>query len=337
LESDQDQEVELYVHVKPTLPPEVIEARRLAGLEEATVEKQISVPKDRPTTLHPLAAATEKALKKAKPDEEGFLATSGAGKFDTHVGPGSIDRVFLLIHAMLVAASERGHRLSSEADVRIIVDEQPLAVRIYETKSKAPHIPTPAELKQQAKEDEWRSSYRSDGQSTHKVYRTWDYFPSGRLMLEISDPNQARWKSDPIVGRWRDRPARHLEDCLGDVMAALKSGGIMARLQRAKEAEEARIEKEEQQRCREEEKQERRLENVTVFLVEKADSYAQLMKLENLAAHFASETRGAHTDEFPELNQAIDLVLSNLRSQLSAEAINEEIIETELLKPDEWW
>lgn len=59
---------------------------------------------------------------------------------------------------------------------------------IYESKDKAPHTPTVAELARQAKEDEWRFRFKSE--STHKFYRTWDYSPSGRLTLEIFDPKQ---------------------------------------------------------------------------------------------------------------------------------------------------
>ena len=126
-------------------------------------------------------------------------------------------------------------------------------------------MPTVAELKQQAKEDEWRTKYSSSSTGNRKVYRTWDYFPSGRLALEISDPLQARWQSDPIFGRWRDRKATRLEEYLGEMMVALITGGAMARHQRAKEAEEARLAKEAEERRREHELQRRLLEKVTAF------------------------------------------------------------------------
>ena len=85
---------------------------------------------------------SEKALRKAKPDNEGFVACGGPGKLDIKIGPAIIDRVVLLVHAMLNAATERGHQLSTEAEFRIVVDEQPLAVRIHETRSKTAHVPT---------------------------------------------------------------------------------------------------------------------------------------------------------------------------------------------------
>src|SRR5262249_18464425 len=161
--------------------------------------------------------------------------------------------------------------------------------RIYETKDKTEHVPTAEELKRQAKEEEWRSRFSSTHQSNHKVYRTWDYFPSGRLMLEISDPMQARWRSDPIAGRWGDRNTKRLEQYLGEMMVALRTGAAVARHQRAKEAEEARLAKEAEERRREQEIQRRLLEKVTAFLTEKADKHARLVRLEKLATHLKAD------------------------------------------------
>jgi hypothetical protein len=329
--------VDLHMRPKAHLPVAVVEANRVAQQEEAREESRIIVPAERPVKLHSLAAATEKALRKAKPDDEGFITSQGAGRIDARIGPGSIERVVLLIHSLVHAALDRGHQLSADPDFRIIVDEQPLAVRIYETKDKTPHVPTATELKRQAEEDEWRARYPSTHRRDHKAYRTWDYSPSGRLVMEISDPKQVRWQSDPIVGRWRDRTSTRLEDYLGETMVALKTGAAVARHQRAKEAEEARLAKEAEQRRREQEVQRRLLEKVTKFLMEKADKHAQIVKLENLAAHFSLDSVRLDGEPLGELQAAMAFVLANLRNQLSAEAVTQEIVSRRLLDPDSWY
>lgn len=337
LKEGQSDHVNLVVHPTKNHPPEVAETHRVALLEEAKDESQISVPVERPAKLHPLAEATEKALRKAKPDHEGFITSLGAGKLDVRIGPSSIDRVVLLCHALLRGALDRGHQLSAAPDFRIVVDEQPLAVRFYETKDKTEHVPTAAELKQQAKEDEWRSRFSSTHRSNHKVYRTWDYFPSGRLMLEVADPKQVRWQADPIIGRWRDRKARTLEHYLGEAMVALRTGAAIARHQRAKEAEEARLAKEAEERRREQEIQRRLLEKVTAFLMEKADKHAKLVKLETLAAHLRSDPSQPDGGEDAELYRALEFVLANLRPQLTAKSVHQEIICRKLLDPGYWY
>jgi len=337
LKEGESDHVDLVARTVKSQAPEVIETHEAALQEEAREESRISVPAVRPARLHPLAEATERTLRKAKLDHEGFVVSQGAGKLDVRIGPASVDRVAMLIHALLHGAVDRGHQLSAAPDFRIIVDEQPLAIRIYETKDKMEHVPTAEELKRQAKEEEWRSKFPSAYRSNHKVYRTWDYFPSGRLMLEISDPKQLRWRSDPIMGRWRDRKANRLEHYLGEMMVALKTGAAIARLQRAKEAEEARLAKEAEERRREQEMQRRLLEKVTAFMTEKADKCAQLVKIENLAAQLRADPSQPDGGEDAELYRALGFVLVNMRSQLSASSINEEIIGRRLLEPGYWY
>ncbi|MEI9983888.1 MAG: hypothetical protein WDN69_12145 [Aliidongia sp.] len=337
LKPGQADRVVFHAHPKPDLPPEIAETHRIAVQEEAQDGNRISIPSEPPTRLHPLAAATGKALRNAKADAEGFIACSGAGRFDATVGRASIDRVVLLIHWVLRAAVERGHQLSADGDFRIVVDEQPLAVRIYETKGKKSHVPTPAELKRQAEQDEWRKKYPDYYRSDRTLYPTWDYCPSGRLALEISDPRLSGWQSNSIVGRWYDRSTRRVEDYLTEMMIALKTGGATARHLRAQEAEAARLAKEAAERHRENERQRRLLEKVTAFLMEKADKHAQLVKLENLAAHLGMGSACPSADKHPELHRAIEFVLVNLRNGLSADAMNEEINRARILHIESWW
>lgn len=337
LKPGQSDQVALRPRQKPDLPPEISETRQAAIEEEARDEDRIFVPSEWPKRLHPVAAATRQALRKAKADHEGFLACKGVGVFDATVGPESIDRIALLIHGLLHAAIERGHALSADGEFRIVVDEQPLAVRIYETRDKKTHAPTSAELKRQAEQDEWRKKYPNLYRSDRKLYPAWDYFPSGRLALEISDPKLTRWRSDSIVGRWYDRSKRRVEDYLNEMMVALKTGGATARHHRAKEAEEARLAREAAERHREYERQRRRLERATAFLMEKADKYVQLVKLENLAAHFGIGATSSSPDKHIQLRQAMELVLANLRHRLSADAINDEIIRARVLEIESWW
>ena len=320
---------------KPEQPAEVAEARQIALVEEAQRANLILVPTERPAKLHPIAAATEKALTKAKVDYDGFVSSGGEGKFDVYIGPESVDRAVLIIHALMIMAAERGHNLPPDSKSQIFVDEQPLAVRIYETKARAAHVPTQSELKKQAAQDEDRRKYPILYSGDRKVYPLWDYFPSGRLMLEISDPLQHRWKADPIAGRWRDTSARRLEDRIAEMMVALKTGGANACYQRAKEAEEARLAKEAEDKRRERERQKRLLEKVTGFFADKADKYAKLAKLEDLAAFLGID--GKESEEHAELHRAMEFVLVNLRNQLSPASINQEIIDKRITTIEPWW
>jgi len=332
----QSDNVQLEVRPKRNLPVEIADAIRVSENERAQPEAKVSVPAERPMMLHPLAAACEKKLRKAKPNKEGFLTTEGGAVLDVQIGLGSVDRAVLLIHALLTAAADRGYKFSADGKCWLLVDEQPLAVRIYEAKDKTAHIPTAAEASRQASEDEWRSQHKYP-ERTRKVYRSWDYFPSGRLVLEIFDPKQMRWGEDPVVGRWRDRSGRRLEDQLGDATIALKVGAATARHQRAKEEEEDRIRHEAEERRRDQERQRRLLEKVTNFLMGKAEAYAQLARLEDLAAYLSKQGSRPVLDKKSDLNRALDFVLANLRIQLTAESISEEIVEKRVIEIESWW
>jgi hypothetical protein len=336
LKRGQSDTIRLEIKPKKVMPADVAWAIQMSKEEKVRPEAQVSVPDARPPDLHPLAVACEKKLGKAKPNKEGFLTIGGAGVLAVQIGPASIERSILLIHALLSAAADRGYVLSTAGECRILVDEQPLAVRIYESKDKAAHVPTIAEIERQTKENEWRSRHKYP-ESTRKVYRSWNYFPSGRLILEIFDPHQQRWRADPIVGRWRDRSTRRLENQLGDAIAALKVGAVTARHQRAKENEEARIRQETEERRRDQERQRRLLDKVKTFLMEKADTYSQVAKLESLAAYLASQGSILMSDERSDLNRAIQFVLSNMRTGLTAESITEEIGRKQLLEIESWW
>lgn len=93
------------------------------------------------------------------------------------------------------------------------------------------------------------------------------------------------------------------------------------RYHRAKEAEEARLEKEANDRRREQERQRRLLDKVTKFMMDKADQYAKLSKLEDLAAFLGIGGANTGTEEHSELQRAMEFVLVNLRNQLSPSSI----------------
>ncbi|MBB5374499.1 RWP-RK domain-containing protein [Acidocella aromatica] len=337
LQKGQSEQVNLRVH-QPSANADVFsQAQEAARQDEAKVGRRITVPATRPDRLHPIAAATEKTLRKAKPDREGFVTSNTEDKVGVLIGQSSIDRAILLINTFLEAAVERGHQLTTSPKFSVIVSGQPLGFRIHETKTKVQHVPTAVELKEQAQRDNMAARYPTLYSADYKIYRTWDYIPSGRIVVEIYDPIQVRWRSDPIFGRWYDRKSSGVEVYLNDMMVALVSGAARAREQRAKEAEEARLAQEAEERRIENEKRARLLARATNFLAEKAEKHEAFLKISRLEQFLglADETSG-HCP-FPTLKSAFDLVLLNLRHQISAEALNQEIIDTRMFDKDRWY
>lgn len=95
---------------RPTkvLPPRIEQVQAVAEDEQAAPENAIIVPDERPVTLHPIASAVEKALRKAKPDERGFLTIKGESLPDVVVGRQSEKRAVLILDTFLEAATALG-------------------------------------------------------------------------------------------------------------------------------------------------------------------------------------------------------------------------------------
>jgi hypothetical protein len=79
--------------------------------------------------------------------------------------------------------------------------------------------------------------YSSD--SNAKVYRSWDYSPSGRLAMTLTDAARFQWGRDGLIGHWHDRKGKQLEDYLDSAMAALAASAVAIKHRLAEEAEQA--------------------------------------------------------------------------------------------------
>jgi hypothetical protein len=141
------------------MPKEVIDAAISA---RERVQAPIVVPNEAPAQLHRAAQALKRALRSAKPDDEGFLRVSGPGVLSAAVGPGNRDRVVLLADTLCKALEAAGQQLkATENGVHAIVDGEVMVIRFGETKDKTEHQPTKSELKAKADWEEQRRKWPS--------------------------------------------------------------------------------------------------------------------------------------------------------------------------------
>jgi hypothetical protein len=247
------------------------------------------------------------------PDQEGVSQLSNAGCFSMSIGPTSCERALLILYTLAKALEARGHTLRSDNGcVRVIVEGEPLMPRIYETKSKRPYEPTAADLKEQASYDERSRRHPTWYPPDKKVWRTWTYFPSGRLCLVVSDPSRYCWQNGHLIGRWYDRKTKALEAYLGEVIIALSPAAVLIKHRRAEEEEQARIRAEEAERRRREEARRQRAAKRHEFLLKKADAHAKYMALLKFCNFLEAEI-GSN------LNEPADRLASILRRLVEAE------------------
>jgi len=335
LKSDIQDQIYLVVRPIRDVPENVLQAQIVAQERESALENHITVPQERPEKLHQHAAAVEKVLRKAKPDHEGFVRCSGPELIGVRIGPGSSNRAILLIDTFLKALSPRGYSLADhEGNLRIIVENEPFTVSIYETKDKKAYEPNSADLKRQAEYDEQRKRH-PDWYPAKTVWATWDHFPSGRLCMEILDPTQYRWHGEDIVGRWYDRRNKKVEDQLGDAMVALAAASILAKHRRAEAEKKARAEAEEAERRRKEKARRERENSRRQFLLKRSDEYAQFSALAAFEGFMAPKITHGGVEPVDRIARLLHDIVAEMSLQFERNALNAEIMRLGLFADDD--
>jgi len=298
LKDGEREHVRLMIRPPKLLPASVSAVLDAAEQQEMTPEMKVVVPKVRPKDLHPIVSTIDKALRKCSANEDGFLIWGEKNEGSIAIGPGSTERVTLLLDSLAKALVMRGYKISVDADIEIRVENEPFKLKIYETKSKQPHQPTPADLKNQARYDADSKQYPNWYPPGKTVWRTWDHPPSGRLCIEIKDPTQYQWNDQNLVGRWYDRKAKCAEDYLSEAIVALSGAAALAKHRRAEAEEKARIRAEQEElRQREKARRERDLKR-REYLTKKAESYEGYRRLVTLQTVFGQQAKENGNDQF---------------------------------------
>jgi hypothetical protein len=240
---DGGAERNIYLTEKPEqdLPQAVTEALIAARAHEEAAQEKIVLFLERPAELHPVTLATEKALKHAAIDLEGFCHCAGDKSLAVAVGQASISRAILLIETIIRAFASRGCAISfADGRPEVICNGERFELKLYETKDKKPYELTKADIERQANHDanvkRMPSLYLP-----RRVAPTWAYFPSGRLCFEVSDPTKYAWNSKNIVGRWYDRVDKPVHEYIADSIVALAGAAAHNKILRIDQEERARL------------------------------------------------------------------------------------------------
>jgi hypothetical protein len=124
--------------------------------------------------------ATRRAIARARLDGDGFGSASGQGVISLRTSPAAQQAALAFLAQLLETAEARGWMLRAGPEgAKLVVDGEPIAFRLEEQPTKAPHEPTAKELAAKKECDHWGGDSRP--------WRTWDLSPSGRLALVIEE------------------------------------------------------------------------------------------------------------------------------------------------------
>lgn len=216
-----------------TPPPEQASPEVAAELEP---ENRIIVP-ETVERLHRSVRRTQAVLAKAKPDYTGRVSKGAKDCFNITVSPPQLDRVCRILHALVTAIEQRGHRIVEGDDqrsgLRIQVQDELLTLAITERFKRHTLAPGEGESPPEERDQGWAVP----GDRT-------EWRPNGQLTVTL--PNSAS-----RLARWGDRKDLPLERRLNEVIAALVEGAA-AKKHAREVAARRQLEQQEESRRREE-------------------------------------------------------------------------------------
>ncbi len=190
--------------------------------------------------VHPLVLKTQKSPINAKVDRSGLLASRDHGCLDIKVGKDSLDRAFRIMDALLKALDRRDYTVSVDEKKRTTkatVLGETVFFSLEENLDRSERPLTPAQEK-----DKIRNPW---GYSRPE----YDYNPSGKLSLRITDPS---WN----IGRriWSDGKKQRVENVLNSFVIGLIKAAVAEREHRIQRERWEKERKEEERRRREQQR-----------------------------------------------------------------------------------
>lgn len=176
----------------------------------------------------PALASTWRAIRKARPDGEGFVHAKGRGIVPLKIGPSAVDRSIKLLAQLFLLAKTLGHQTeTTDEGLVLLIDGQTIVFALEAPTDRRIHQPTPAELKEQARYAGWGM--------TREPWPKYDHFPSERLAIII----QANAYSG-LRRTFSDRQTKAVEQMLPAILEAFAAHGAFAKERKREQEESAR-------------------------------------------------------------------------------------------------
>jgi len=195
--------------------------------------------------LHSIFAQARKLA--GQPKRGGHGTYSLEEILNLHVSRASVDAATRLLDSLFKAAESRGHSLKlstgSEAQVQIIVDDEPFVMSVRERSKQIPHVPTKSELA--------RANHPYSGSIFGPP--KYDYEPSGELRLVLEHVYGTRTT-------WSDGKRQRAVDLIPNIVDTLE---VVARERKECRLENQRLERERIERQIREHEESQRREKLT--------------------------------------------------------------------------
>ncbi|NSY70315.1 hypothetical protein G6L35_13875 [Agrobacterium tumefaciens] len=235
----------------------------MPGVEQSN-QKLLRSPQtstEKPPAPHPMLAQIQKAFNKAKNPAELTLISVGA--FKIRATPMRSERIIAIISTILAAGMSENWevRTTKDREWDLLANDARIELAINENTRKVPHIPTPAEIR-----DQQRYSWNDIPE--------FDHVPSGEMKLTITNGSYLGVRTN-----WSDGKKQTLESVLPSLIEGISIVGAALYTRRLEREERER--EWELQRKQEAERQRLRQIQHTRFAIlkEQASQYHEAEKL----------------------------------------------------------
>ncbi|GGE95322.1 hypothetical protein [Sphingomonas prati] len=259
----------------------------------------------------PVVAHSIAALRAAKASEKGLLEISGPGLIHCQIGPGSLERLKLILSRIVAAAAVQGFRLEEGArGAHFAGNHETISIGVTEVVKRVAHTLTPVEQKLQAAWDKKRERQRRGASWDFEmppVFAQWDYVCTGQLGFEMEAVHVGIGQRPRST--FRDARIQKLENAAEDISVALAVLAVAKREERERRQDDERR-RQEEKRIREQPLRdrfiaERRREKLGEVLAE----YADLDRLRRLLD-------GLHTNDSDQMPPRVSNFLVWARAEL---------------------
>jgi hypothetical protein len=286
---------------------------RIADSQLDAFDLKIVVPGDRaaadkrPTT-HVLVETLGKKLRSLEPTADGFIICGSPELPHVRIGQDNIERTLALFSALLNGLDEAGYEAVKSAEgFRIVADGELFAVRLTETRERL-NLPL---------------RHESEARRPTKSHR-----PSGRLSIEVVDTRPLRWSDTNRVGIWYDAPTHPPDRCIRLVLRAVASTTVVIRHIRAQSEVQAQI----REAAVAEDAIRELARREEAFLFEKAESFARLQCMTNLAELFAEEAAAEADEPVNVMARTLQNLVRDLRGKFERDVVAVELNELGLFQ-----
>jgi hypothetical protein len=213
-----------------------------------------------------------------------------------------------LFSALLNGLDEAGYEAVKSAEgFRIVADGELFAVRLTETRERL-NLPL---------------RHESEARRPTKSHR-----PSGRLSIEVVDTRPLRWSDTNRVGIWYDAPTHPPDRCIRLVLRAVASTTVVIRHIRAQSEVQAQI----REAAVAEDAIRELARREEAFLFEKAESFARLQCMTNLAELFAEEAAAEADEPVNVMARTLQNLVRDLRGKFERDVVAVELNELGLFQ-----